>query len=116
MCEIYFYIKFVSIQALIIVSGLIETASFFLILPFINLIADPNIINDGLGLYLLELSGSQDVGRFILFSGIVILFLKLRQRNTSIKKQKASNQQNMLESVSTHHNDRLVNNEIYGNI
>ena len=47
---------------------------------------------------------------------IVILFLKLRQRNTSIKKQKASNQQNMLESVSTHHNDRLVNNEIYGNI
>ena len=77
LIEKKFYIKFVSIQALIIVSGLIETASFFLILPFINLVADPNIINGGLGLYLLELSGSQDVGRFILFSGIVILFLNI---------------------------------------
>lgn len=77
LIEKKFYVKFVLIQILIIISGLIETASFFLILPFINLIADPNILNDGFGLYLLELSGSQDVDKFILFSGIFILCLNM---------------------------------------
>lgn len=68
-----FYLKFGFLQFLIIISGLLETVSFFSILPLINLIVEPESINSGIVSFLYNLSGVQSDNDFILYFAIVIL-------------------------------------------
>jgi len=65
--------KFLVIQLLIIVSGAIETVSFFSVLPLVNLISNPDVINSGMGLYLYQLSGLKTIEDFTLTAGIIVL-------------------------------------------
>ena len=73
LVEKRFYKKFLFIQLLIIISGTIEIVSFFSILPFISLIANPGILDSGIGLSLYQFSGLKTTENFIFIIGIIII-------------------------------------------
>ena len=73
LVEKRFYKKFLFIQLLIIISGTIEIVSFFSILPFISLIANPDILDSGIGLSLYQFSGLKTTENFIFIIGIIII-------------------------------------------
>ena len=70
LVEKRFYKKFLFIQLLIIISGTIEIVSFFSILPFISLIANPDILDSGIGLSLYQFSGLKTTENFMLVLGL----------------------------------------------
>lgn len=84
LVEKRFYKKFLLIQLLIIVSGIIEVVSFFSILPFINLITNPDILNSGIGLDLYNFSGHKTHENFIFNVGIMILLALIISSLSSI--------------------------------
>jgi len=73
LVEKRFYKKFLFIQLLIIISGTIEIVSFFSILPFISLIANPGILDSGIGFSLYQFSGLETTESFIFTTGIIII-------------------------------------------
>lgn len=68
-----FYFRFIFIQFLIIISGLMEAVSFFAILPLINLIVEPGSISSGISSFFYKLSGFQSVNDFIFYATLFIL-------------------------------------------
>ena len=84
LVEKRFYKKFLFIQLLIIISGTIEIVSFFSILPFISLIANPGILDSGIGLSLYEFSGLKTTENFIFIMGIIIIVALIFSSLTSV--------------------------------
>ena len=68
-----FYPRFFIIQLLIIISCVMETLSFFSILPLVNLMAQPESTSNWVGLFFYKLSGLQSIEIFIFYSAIFIL-------------------------------------------